>query len=163
MDLFAVDRERRQGEVQLARGGEGQEVVGHVLVKAQLQLLAPASQLPHDGGQQIGGDRRNRRDAETASPEIPIMGQGSLGVIDFEKNRLRTLEQKASGIGKDRPTDQSLEQGLPQAPFELLDLLAQGRLGHMAAFRGAGEVARFRDRDEVSKLRNIHRCCLSYP
>jgi hypothetical protein len=37
------------------------------------------------------------------------MGQGSLGVIDFEKNRLRPLEQKASGIGKDRPTDQSLK------------------------------------------------------
>jgi hypothetical protein len=29
-----VDGERREGEVQLARGAEGQEVVGHVFVKA---------------------------------------------------------------------------------------------------------------------------------
>jgi hypothetical protein len=60
-----------------------------------------------------------------------------------------------------RPALHPIEQPLAQLVFQLLNLLAERRLGNVAFFGGAGEIARARHRHHVTKLVHFHRQRLS--
>ena len=64
-------------------------------------------------------------------------------------------------LGENHPAGQPVEECLAAVIFKLLNLLAQGGLGHAQALCGAGKVRFFSDGEEVTELVNLHRYNLS--
>src|SRR3954468_9842451 len=60
-------------------------------------------------------------------------------------------------VGQVRQTVFPAEQWTAEFPFQLLDGARQRRLADIALLRGAGEVARARDRQKIAYLMHFHR------
>ena len=56
---------------------------------------------------------------------------------------------------------EAVEEAFTEFIFELLDLLTEGGLGDVALFRGAGEIGRAGEGDDVTELVHFHRQYLS--
>ena len=76
---------------------------------------------------------------------------------DTGENLPGVVEQTAAGLGQNDRARQAIEQLLVQLRFQLLDLLAQRRLGDMLAFRRMREAPLFHYRHKVPELMNLHR------
>ena len=73
-------------------------------------------------------------------------GQDPTGFLKKPASRRRQLD-----VALDPAQEVDFELG-----FEIPDLLAQGRLRGVQAVRGAAEMELFRDRDEVTKVPQLH-------
>src|SRR4051794_13730536 len=74
------------------------------------------------------------------------------GVLDFEKDTPRALQERCPRFGQHRLAPQAVEQFMTDLRFQLQNLLAKRWLRHMRPGCRAGEVLGIGDRDEVAKL-----------
>src|SRR5208282_2932050 len=76
--------------------------------------------------------------------------------IGLNEGAARLFQHDAARVGKLDAAARALEQLHPEFVFELADLLAERRLRHMQALRGAAEVQLFSDGDEVAEVSQFH-------
>ena len=68
----------------------------------------------------------------------------------------RLDEQGRAGLGEGDAAVGAVEQPHAELGLELADLLADRRLRHVQALRGAAEMQLLRDRDEVPQVSQLH-------
>ena len=118
-----------------------------------------AAKRSQDGRKEIGGDGRDCRDDEPAA--LRVVGDARLGVVDEAENLVRPSFELPPRLGQAHSAAEPFEQWTTQLAFQLLDLLAEGRLRDVASLGGAREVAHFGHLGEVSELVHFHRRRLS--
>jgi len=100
-----------------------------------------------------GGDETN---IQHAAAGIRFLIHRVFDVLQFGEDGCGAGEQAAPGIGQHHAAGQAVEERLAQFLLQFLNLLAEGRLGNVAAFGGAAETSRFGNRHEISQLVNFH-------
>src|SRR5436309_2405526 len=107
-----------------------------------------------------------RRGADEAEPHRADLA-ASGGVCDggdcvgFTQQAARIGQQRRSRRGQANAATRPREQLRSELGLERLDLSRQRRLRHVESRRGAPEVERLRDRNEITKLAKLHRYLLS--
>ena len=105
------------------------------------------------------------RNTQSVSGEIPITISATLraplprqpgGALGRGEDPARfpkepSPRRRELDVALDAAQQVDLELGL-----EIADLLAQGRLGRVQAFRRAAEMELLRDRDEIAKMSQLH-------
>ena len=136
------------------------DVAGHHRVDALGEVLQ------HELDLDVGPFLPDRGDrGECALGERHVRGQSDAGRA-FADHRPGTVgefedlfgdgEQAPAGLGdRDRPR-RPLEQRHPEIALEAGDLMADGRLGHVQPFGGAGEAEVPADRHECGELSQLH-------
>jgi hypothetical protein len=92
------------------------------------------------------------------------VGQGAAGIIQHVENLVGPRQQGAAGFGQADFTAQAVEQPHVQLLLQPGDAFADGRLGQVQAFAGAGEAAGFGDGDKGIEVGQVHGCIpVGYP
>ena len=102
------------------------------------------------------------------SLELPASDKKSafavlLCVVHVGQDHGCPFQEQAARIGQEHAPAQAVEEPLLQVALQLLNLLAQGRLGDVALLRRPAETAGSRHRHEVAKVPQFHgplRVCL---
>ena len=111
-----------------------------------------ARQVPDDGRQQIGRDRRDHADAQPAHQTVPRGAREVSEFIDRAQDVADALGELLAELRQPDLPRASLEQHAAQDFFHFLDLHRQSRLRDRAGFRRAAEMAVTGQRVEIAKL-----------
>ncbi len=101
-------------------------------------------------GKFVGGD------AQLAALQLAQFGQRSGGIVTQVEQPLGILLQHAPGIGEQAFAGGAVEQRLADFLFQLVNGLADRRLGAMQLFRGPGKLPFPRHREKHFQLSQIH-------
>ena len=177
--MVAMDHEHHRLAHHLEQREAGRDVgAGRV---AQIGHLQPAGRhLPHcgvdgeflqyqsnarmpgaigeDGCRHRLGEQGGGKQPDHHLPDLPAMrARGhqprALGLGD---GGARLGQEKAAGFGQRHGTAGAVEQAHLQLLLQRADLLAERRLGHAEAFRGAAEVQFLGHGDEVAEVTQFH-------
>ena len=96
-------------------------------------------------GQQVDTDPWGRPHHDLASSQVVHIGHGVLGFGQQTQNLERIFVQNSSSLGQRDPAAPTLEERCPQVRFQILDMLADGRLGQQQTFSGCAEAASLDD------------------
>src|SRR5580765_2007928 len=125
-------------------------------INADLDVRKASQVRPQRCGQEIDGGRFVGGDVERARFERLQRSQVAHGIVAGTHHLARVLEQRLPGFRERHVVKIPGEQLAPDLFFELLDALADGRLGTRHALRRARERAFLDDRQKVFELEKVH-------
>ncbi len=142
-----------QQQVQLAAAIEAQQVMAETALDLQAQsrtLFGEARQHRH---QHFAGEVFRHAEAQHAV----AMGraEGLAGLVREPQQAPRVAKQTLAFLGRQNLPLAAVEQAATEVLFEADDLLADGGLGQMQVFAGAGEVAGVDNADESTEQDQI--------
>ena len=154
-----------QRQVDLTFAETFEQRLGPLLVHGEGEVRKVLPQARVDVRQQVGRDGRDHAEAERAVRVAALAGDEVGELLAPFDDRPRPADELAAEWGELHAPPQPVEQAAAAAVLQLPDLLAQGRLGHVAAFGGTPEVARLGERNRVLHLSkgNSHKRSLSCP
>jgi hypothetical protein len=133
-----------------------QQGVCGLLCHPHLQAGVDASAILDQPGQQVGGDGRNGAHGQLADGGRALAADLFPDGRQFVQQRLRPRQQALPVGRQHRAAAGAVEQRLPHLRLQLLDLLAQAGLRHVAQAGGPGEVALARHGLKIAKLVEFH-------
>src|SRR5919204_2481546 len=133
------------------------KLVGRILEQLEGHLGIALLKPPNQSRQDVDRDRRNGPDRKSSGYLLLELGYSLAGIGDAAENLSRIVEQISPGFGENDRARQPIEQLLVQFRSQLLDLLTQGRLRNMLAFRRMREATLLGDSNKVTQLMNLHR------
>jgi len=116
------DRERDNGEVDLALDGGAGEVGAKILPHVDLEIGVALAAAGDESGQNIRGDRRDRAHCNAAL-QSGMIAEFFSGVFDFEKNPARAFEEDLAGFREDRFAAKTVKELTANLGFEIYYLL----------------------------------------
>ena len=147
-----VGFERQHRRVEAAPLHQGHEGRGLVLHPLRRQAREPSAQDRHDLGQEIGRDRGDDPEAQSAAQRVAEAGGGPGQVRHLEQDPPRAVHHLAAGRGDQHLLAVPLEEAHAEGPLQLRHLGAQRRLRHVAEDRGPVEVPGLGDGHRVLQL-----------
>ena len=73
-------------------------------------------------------------------------------ILYFEENLSGALEKSSARLSQDGLAAEPMKELVANLTFEIQDLLAERRLCDVTSLGGTGEIASFRDGNEVTQL-----------
>ena len=152
LEIVALDRQREQQQLELARPQAGDDALRLILAQQQLELGVGGAHRRQRARQQIWRDGWDHAEREPA-------GEGALRharlveqVVDAAQRLARALDHARSGGRHEHLAPVALEQPQAQQLLELADLERERRLRDRAGLRRAPEVEGVGERDQVLEL-----------
>ncbi|MNE41009.1 hypothetical protein D3C80_1350580 [compost metagenome] len=142
-------------------------LVGHFRIEElniQRHLWVESGELPQQGRQTVQADVVTGGQGQTAGHFAGEVGQGSARIIEDIENLISPRQQGAPGLGQAHFTTQTVEQPHLQLLLQPGDALADGRLGQVQPFPGAGEASGLGDGNKGIEVGQVHSCIpVGYP
>lgn len=164
-EIFALesvvgDRPAEHRKIDLARSGHDQELRGRRLVDDYVQpgITLPAKR--QHARQQIRRDGRQHTEGNYAAHLAARIGDIVLRRLDIPDDTGGADEQGAARGCRHGLAFQPGEKPVAEFGFQLLNLLAERGLRHVAVRGGAAEIAHPGDGERVAELVEFHRQCL---
>ena len=146
-----------KGHVQLARRSGVEELIAQALAQGNPKSGVAGASLEQFGRQNATASRGDaERDLARKSISEPI--HGALGPAHPLQHILRMRKQHLAGFGQQNTSGMAKQQFDAQFRFQLLDLIAESRLGDVQFTAGANKTSGTDDRYEISQLTQIHVC-----
>ena len=100
---------------------------------------------------QVGvGHAVDRRDGHAARFQLPQVGHFPADQVDLAEDRGKMLRRQRARLCQLDAVGAPVEQGLPELPFELRDLAADGRGRHMEPIRSQADRSQMHDFEEIA-------------
>ncbi len=155
-EFVAADGKGQDGEVD----GTGAETIeknrSDFLGDGEMDFGKFAGEGGEARGKPIGSDGGYGADDDGAGFGVEALGEFVLGAGEFVEDGARAREKRFAEIGEADGAAEAVEEAAAKLGFELLDLLGERRLRHVAFFGGAREGAGVGDGGEVAELVEFH-------
>jgi len=103
-----------------------------------------------------GVEARRGAQPDAAGDRLAGRAQRLQAQVDLLQRRRHVAAQDLAGLGEAHLPAAAVEQRHAQLFLQLLDLVRQGRLRHVQALGGPGEVEGLRDGVEVAQVAQFH-------
>ena len=157
---LVLNRLAGQRQINFIRVGQLEQARGRVLLHHNFHPGKFFGELGQDVRQQIGRDGGQHADDQRAPQQIPRVGRLTFRGVHLLKDADGAAQERLAVRRHLRLAFHAVKEPLPQFLFQLLNLLAQRRLGNVALLGGTGEVSGPCHGDHVTKLLHFHRQCL---
>ena len=145
-------RQRHQRGIEPVRAQSFQKGRGQILAQSQPQLWVVFPQRRHEPWQDVGTERRDDAEAETAG-QGPGNGLADADDgVDFLHHLTGAPDDLLADGGDTHRLGRALEQLDAKPQLEVLDLRAEGRLRDSAGSGGAAEVTVLSQSDDVTQV-----------
>jgi hypothetical protein len=155
---FPIDyRRAHEGDVDLAAPQACDQSRGVALLRQEDDIGIAVAVCPNDTDNKrmnIGRSSEAKLDAPCRTARVIL--RASLGPLNLVEDPARLVEQESPGLGEFDATLEATEERGTYLSLKMADLQAEGRLLDAEAFRCAGKMQLFGDRDEIAEMPKLH-------